>query len=168
MTDYDYEKLIDSKVSELPKEIVPPRDLWAGIDHAIELRADDQSVRKNRAIKTAAVAAFVMVGCAWFLMGDFNSSDNTPSEVHLTKLINDIDKGFKLQKANVLAVYEGQPALTSTWEEQLKELELARSGIWEALKENPDNVYMIQILLEVQQQQLDLVESVHNRLNRDI
>jgi len=74
----------------------------------------------------------------------------------------------KFQKANVLAVYEGQPALTSTWEEQLKELELARSGIWEALKENPDNVYMIQILLEVQQQQLDLVESVHNRLNRDI
>lgn len=168
MTEQDYHKLLDASVEELPREIKPPRDLWTGIDHAIELRAHDRRKwRSNKFLQAAAVAALV-VGGSWFFSLDLGSNNTTSSEARLTTLAEDIDKGFKAKKANILAVYEGQPALTSTWQDQLRELEIARDDIWEALKENPNNVYMIQILMEVQQQQLDLIESVHTDVNQDI
>jgi len=168
MTEQDYDKLLDSSVSELPKEIKPRQDLWAGIDHAIERRENDKKSRRAGFLRAAAMA-IVALGTAWLYSSGIGINQNDQaSEVTLSMLATDIDKGFRTQKANILAAYKGQPALTVTWQDQLQELEDARSGIWEALKKNPNNVYMIQMLLEVQQQQLDLIESAHVELYRDI
>ncbi len=168
MTEQNYDKLLDASVSELPKQIKPKQDLWAGIDHAIERRENDKKSRRTGFLRAAAVAV-VALGTTWFFSADLGLNQNDQAnEVTLSMLATDIDKGFRTQKANILAAYEGQPALTVTWQDQLQELEVARSGIWEALKKNPNNVYMIQMLLEVQQQQLDLIESAHVELYRDI
>ena len=166
MSKQDYEKLLDTYVDELPKELTPPKDIWSGIDHAIELRASKNRWQKKNALKAAAVAAF-FIGSTWFIRAEFYSNNNHfNNEVNLSMLANDIDKGFQMQKANMLATYAGQPALTSTWEDQLRELETARDDIWEALKQNPNNKYMVQILVEIQQQQLDLIKNVHTLTNR--
>jgi len=124
-------------------------------------------MRTQKFLQIAAMLVFV-VGGAWFFYTGFGLNSSSTNEVNLTMLADDIDKDFKVQKANILAVYEGQPALTLNWREQLRELEVARNSVWNELKKNPSNTYMIQILLEVQQQQLDLIENVHVTLKRDI
>ncbi len=167
MTEQDYDKLLDASIADLPKEVAPPRDLWAGIDHAIEMRASDKKISAGNFRQIAAVLALV-IGGSWFYYADTGFNSTSSNEVNLTMLAADIDQGFKLQKAEILAVYEGQPALTLTWKDQLRELEVARSSVWNELKKNPNNTYMIQILLEVQQQQLDLIKNVHTTLNHDI
>lgn len=167
MTEQDYDRLLDASVADLPREAQPPRDLWAGIDHAIEMRANDQKMSTSNFRRIAAMLALV-IGGSWFYYADISLNTTSSSEVSQTMLAADIDKGFKVQKANILAAYEGQPALTLTWKDQLRELEVARSSIWQELKKNPNNAYMIQILLEVQQQQLDLIKNVHTTLNLDI
>jgi len=164
MTEQDYEQLLDKSVDQLPREIQPPRDLWTGIDKAIDLRRSNKRSRA-RQYSQAAVFAVLILGGVWLFSPFLSHHDSASQEVTLSTLVEDIDTGFKAQKASILEVYEGQPALTSTWQEQLRELEVARAGILEALKENPNNFYMIQMLIEVQHQQLDLIENVHTRLN---
>ena len=167
MSELDYDKLLDAASDRLPREIAPPRDLWVGIDHAIEMRANEKKANRGKLFQ--AVAGLVLVvGMSWFFFADVGLDDTRPGELSPTMLADNIDKGFKVQKANMLAVYEGQPALTLTWREQLQELEVARTNIWQQLKKDPGNVYMIEILLEVQQQQLELIQNVHTKLNRDI
>lgn len=165
MSEQNHDQLLDTYVADLPKEIVPPKDMWAGIDHAIELRRNEKKWRANKFLQAATVAA-IFISTTWFLGSEFNSNTADVNEVNLSMLADDIDKGFKMQKANMLASYKGQAALTSTWEDQLHELEVARSNVWEALKDNPGNTYMVQILVEIQEQQLDLIKSVHSQTNR--
>ena len=167
MTEQEYEQLLDKSVDELPKEIQPPRDLWIGIDKAIDLRRSNKRSR-SRQYSQAAVFAILIFGGVWIFSAFLSSNDIASKEVTLSTLVEDIDTGFKAQKASILEVYEGQPALTSTWQKQLRELEVARNGILEALKQNPDNFYMIQMLIEVQHQQLDLIENVHIVSNESI
>ena len=167
MTEQDYDKLLDASIDELAREMQPPRDLWAGIDHAIEMRASDKKARTHKFLQIAAVIA-VLIGGTWGFYADFAPNSANTKETNLAMLADDIDKGFKAQKASILADYEGQPALTLTWRDQLRELEIARSNVWKELQKNPHNAYMIQILLEVQQQQLDLIKNVHTELKQDI
>ena len=167
MTEQDYDKLLDSSVDELPREMRPPRDLWIGIDHAIEMRDNDRRSRTQKYFQVAAMLALVIGGSMFFYDQPILDNNNS-NEVNLAMLADDIDKGFKVQKANILAVYEGKPALTATWRDQLRELEVARSNVWKELQKNPQNAYMLKILLEVQQQQLDLIENVHTTLHQDI
>lgn len=167
MTEHDYDKLLDTSIEALPKEVKPPRDLWAGIDHAIEMRGHEKKIQSSRILQVAAVLTLV-IGINWFVFTGLSVDTSASNEISRTMLAEDIDKSFKSQKENILAIYEGKPALTANWKEQLRELEVARSSVWTELKKNPDNAYMIQILLEVQQQQLDLIQSVHSTLNQDI
>ena len=167
MSEQDFDKLLDDGVDELPREIKPPQELWAGIERTIDSRANNKKRRSSLLLQAASVAACV-IGAAWLFSENFDSYNPVSSEVSLAMIVDDIDEGFKKQKATALAVYEGQLALTSTWQDQLRELEVARSGIWEAIKKDPGNAYMIEMLLEVQQQQLDLIKNVHVRSNRDV
>lgn len=167
MTEQEFNKLLDAAADDLPREIQPPRDLWVGIDHAIEMRANSRKQQTNKFYKIAAVL-IMLIGGGWVFYAGLGFNNTSSNEVDLTMLAHDIDRGFRRQKANILAVYEGQPALTTTWRDQLEELEVARSSIWKAVQKDPGNEYMIQILMEIQQQQLDLIEGVHITRKRDI
>ena len=79
MTEQNYDKLLDASVDELPKELQPPRDLWAGIDHAIEMRANDRKMHTRKFLQVAAVLALV-VGATWGFYTDFSSNISTPKE----------------------------------------------------------------------------------------
>lgn len=167
MNEQDCNKVLDSSLDNLPREMRPPRDLWTGIDHAIELHESDRNLSMHRVFQVAAVV-MVVIGSVWFFSIGLDPNKVNSSEVNLAMFVEDMDKGFTMQKANMLSVYEGQVSFTSNWRDQLQELEVARMGIREALKSNPNNVYMIQILQNIQRQQLDLIERVHTPINRNI
>lgn len=57
--------------------------------------------------------------------------------------------------------YETQPALTSDWQTQLQELEQAEQAVKLALKQDPENAALLNMLAQVYQQQLDLINKVH-------
>ena len=166
MNDQDYDKLLDAAVQELPREINPHREISSGIKHAIEMRKDRRIPGVNKAVFAAAALIFV-IGGAW-LLPQYYANNATPDEISMAVLVDEMHQGFTVQKAQMLIVYEGETALTSNWKEQLHELEVARDGIAKALKDNPDNLYMIQILRNIHQQQLDLIERVHRPINRNI
>ena len=167
MNDQNYDKLLDTSLSKLNKELEPPKDLWIGIDRAIELNQSSDRSFKRSVFQTAAVILIVLSSVWLFTTGIYLNNENR-SEVNLTMLVEDMNNGFVVQKNNMLSFYEGKDSLTSNWQDQLQELEVARVSITEALKETPDNDYMIQILQNIQQQQLNLIQSVHTQINRSI
>ena len=54
-----------------------------------------------------------------------------------------------------------QKALTENWQQQLSELDRAARDILEALEQDPGNMDLLKMLRNVYQQQLNLVERVH-------
>ena len=157
---------LDDLIDALPREVQPDRDLWPGIEHAIEMRASE-SATPWRYMPVAAVL-MVFVLATWMFSTHRHDDHGHFDGVELATLIEDMDSDFSMKKAALLDTYKGQPALTGNWREQLQELEEARLGIKELLKSSPNNVYMIQIMQNIQQQQLDLIERVHAQVHQGV
>lgn len=175
MNEDNFDTLLDSSLNQLSKEIQPERDLWQGIEYAIEIHESSNTISRKKWLSVAIISALVLGG-SWTFYPQFGSLGNTPlnasaevsTEVSMAKLVEDMGRSFSLKKAQMLTSYEGVSPLASNWMDQLGELEEAREGVWTALEESPDNVYMIQILQHIHDRQLNLIESVHPQVNRSI
>jgi len=168
MTNQDQDQRLDVRIDNLSKDIQPPKDLWAGIEHAIEIRESERRYSSYKLHIAACFCVFVIGGFWLFNLPSSLTSAPESAEINhemMSLLIEDMDRGFNQQKAQLLHVYDGRVAHTTDWKDQLNELESARAGIKIALAEDPENRYMIQLLQSIQQQQLDLIESVHAPIN---
>ena len=154
MSKPNFEQFLDEQLQSQQKEVSPSRDLWPGIEHAINLQQSEQQDKAKRnwalpAFGTAAAAVLVaLVGL------------NMPVQQDNTQfaLISD---AYEQQKQSLLVQYQSQPALTDNWQAQLTELEQAEKAIKTALEDDPNNRALLGMLAQVYQQQLDLINKVH-------
>jgi len=152
MHEHDFEQRLASELKSLPKEQLPQRDLWAGIEYGLQ----DEQKNKPRVSYLASAAALAMVSVvAWFNIQP-PTSQNQGNE--LVKLLS---VQHQQQKQNLLVSFQAQPALTDNWQEQLKELDEAADAIKKALQQDENNLALLQMLQQVHQQQIDLIERVH-------
>ena len=157
MKDNQFEHILQKKLDELPREIQPRRDLWPGIDLALE----DQAHRTGKPGRWTAIAASVAVfGLLGLLMLNDVSDPNTQVD-KLSQLVSSVSEQHEKQKQFLLTTYEQQPALTDNWKEQLNELDNAASVIKSALEEDPGDANLIRMLQQIYQQQIKLIQSVH-------
>lgn len=156
MNDKDFDNLLNEELQKLQRDIAPTRDLWPGIDHAINYKSNTYAVPKPLAI---AASILLVVSLAFSAGLYFNRPlDNSRDASALIALLQ---SEHERNKQALLVEYENQTALAPDWEGQMQQLEQAEQAIYEALREDPDNIELLKILRQVQTKQIELIESVY-------
>ena len=87
---------LDQALENLPKELQPKRDLWAGIDHALE----QEQTEKSSKTPWLVAASFLAVG---FFSWQLTNGGSTGLEGQL--LVEQLSSQHQLQRAEILASY---------------------------------------------------------------
>lgn len=156
MNDRQLDQQLKTEIDKLARDIEPARDLWPGIDHAIN--------NHTYAIpKPVAIAAGIVLVVSLAISGGLYM--NRPQSVSDARNVADfialLQSDHEKNKQALLVEYAGQTALAPDWEAQMVQLEQAEQAIYEALKEDPENLEMLKILRQVQTKQIELIESVY-------
>ena len=173
MSKQQFDSLLEQQVAEFPKQKLPERDLWQGIEHALadapapntfvaEQQSEPVEPKSNVvAIKdwlnpVSLAASFAFIGMfSWFVM------QQQPQPTLGAELVAALSAQHEEQKNELLVKFDGQQAHTQNWQQQLTELDDAAAAIKTALEQDPDNVALLKMLQNVHQQQIDLIERVH-------
>ncbi|ASD68250.1 hypothetical protein [Pseudoalteromonas piscicida] len=152
MTKPSFDEFMHTALNDEQSQPKPQRDLWQGVERAINQAQPMQPSKQNNWQKLSGIAACTIAGLlAWQVIM------NQPKQDSLAN----ISAFFEQQKQSLLVQYETQPALTSDWQTQLQELEQAEQAIKLSLKQDPENAALLKMLAQVYQQQLDLINKVH-------
>ncbi|WP_371374034.1 hypothetical protein [Thalassotalea aquiviva] len=167
------EQELQQRIDALATEIKPERDLWTGIERAIEHQAlqqshsDDATLAKGRneqqksgfkAYYAWAASVCAAVVLTWYM------GTPTPQQDIVFSPVKMIEQEYQQEKQAMLVGF-GKPDLTKLPEniqQQFNELESARTSLLKALAEDPDNVDLLNLLKWTQQQELSLLEQLYN------
>ena len=176
------DQVLADKVTDLPNELTPQRDLWAGIERAIQNKpqhlVDEQSSNDNKKqyfIPMAWAASIVVaVLVTWLSFSPLDEQDKAliaknseVKQLNNEPLINGqlvalIQENFSQQKQAMLVSF-GQPdlkQLPDKMQTQLTQLAQARSAIEKALQNDKNNVDLLNLLRFTQQQELNLLQQL--------
>ena len=152
------EQELASKVAELPSEITPERDLWSGIERAIQVNAPHRHSLITKPLIPFAWAASIIAAVllTWMNIAPQRGID-APVTIAAT-----MQQDFEQQKQTLLVSF-GQPKLhelAPEMTEQLAKLASAQASISKALIDDPTNADLLNLLRWTQQQELDLLEQL--------
>ncbi|WP_100657768.1 hypothetical protein [Alteromonas flava] len=154
---------LQQAINDLPREKMPERDLWQGIELGIERQeAATETPKKSQwQYSVAASVAFVAV-LGWLAFAQLKVTEVQEStQPTAAELAGMLATQHNAQKEALLVSLQDQPALTENWQEQLDELDAAANAIKAALKQDPNNTALLKMLQNVYQQQIGLIERVH-------
>ncbi|MBD3586377.1 hypothetical protein HHX48_11565 [Salinimonas sp. HHU 13199] len=154
-----FEKHLEQQLNALPRERQPDKDLWQGIDLAIQARSDAPQT-KRQPVWLASAAVLMVAVIIGFMMQPFSSAPET-DPLTGQSLVKALSQQHEKEKSALLVSLEDTPAVTGNWQEQLTELEDAAEAIKAALQEDPNNTALLRMLQSVYQQQFLLIERVH-------
>lgn len=145
---------LNDLIAKLPKEMSPERDLWQGIEKAIQHKSAPANRRMPAAFSWAA-SVVVAILLTWQVTKE--SSPVAPS------LAMQMQQEFSQQKQTLLVSY-GQPDLSQLSveiQQQFQQLNSAQQTIQQALADDPGNVDLLNLLRWTQQQELELIEQLY-------
>ena len=166
------EQNLQNKVAELPDEMTPQRDLWAGIERAIQTKQQDKrsfdSPKKAAFVPTAwaaSIVAAVLVTWVSFSPQLLDKSVNVAQQNNSSlNLVMAMQENFKQTKQTMLVSF-GQPKvseLPQEIQEELIKLSSAQATIEKALIEDPSNNDLLNLLRWTQKQELDLLTQLYS------
>ena len=147
---------LQDALDALPREVLPRRDLWRGIEHAL-LEPERVSVPWYR--HTALAASVLVVLALSLYFGALQPTQPLPNS-DIERLVNSLRGEHELNKRLLLVQYQDQQPYYAGWEQELLDLEEAEAAIFEALRDDPENREWIEILRQVQEKQLNLIDKV--------
>jgi hypothetical protein len=166
------EQDLQNKVAELPDEMTPQRDLWVGIERAIQIKKQDKPLSGSPVKKVfmptawaASLVAAVLV--TWvsfsphFFEQPLNVAQQNNSPLHLVVAMQE---SFKETKQTMLVSF-GQPKLSELpkeIQEELNKIGSAQKTIQKALIEDPSNNDLLNLLRWTQKQELDLLTQLYS------
>jgi len=163
------DQALASQVNKLPKEMQPERDLWSGIERAIQGQSQqsyNESTKNNLAPMAWAASLIAAVLVAWVSFAP-TPQLSTPlmakNEGTTEQLVNTMQTNFQQQKQAMLVSY-GQPDMTNLpikMQNQLIELAQARKAIEKALINDGNNVDLLNLLRFTHQQELNLLQKLY-------
>ncbi|WP_438864277.1 hypothetical protein [Neptunicella sp.] len=151
MSNDKFEQQLRREIEQLDKQRQPQRDLWTGIELAISKEASTP----NKPY-LAVAAALVVIGFVGWMSLKPNGLQNDPQQ-----LVAALSQQHQQQMKGLLVSFADQPALTTNWQQQLRELDEAAEAVKKALQQDPDNPALLRMLQQIYQQQIDLIEKVH-------
>ena len=168
--------LLDKKTAELVPEIAPQRDLWSGIERAINHQSQQSSVFKSRALSmpsvwAASVAMIMLV--SWLTLAPQHNpfketrlvSHSTEVKANQAQLVAMMQQSFNQQKVSLRSSY-GNPKielLPIAMQTELSQLAKARVAIRNALENDENNVDLLNLLDFTQQQELKLLQQLYRQ-----
>ena len=172
MNDAQLDKQLQQQIASLPKEVLPSRDLWAGIDHAIETgeQRHGKSSWQKLTVVAAGVATFGWLSWLTVNMNNVAFDPQLSESGHMVAAqLNDrtvpfveaMAQSHEAQKQALLVQYDANQSMVGDWQKQVEELDKAADAIKKALVLDPSNAQLIKMLQNTYQQQLDLIEMVN-------
>ncbi|QBY03844.1 hypothetical protein E2K93_05365 [Thalassotalea sp. HSM 43] len=160
MTDQELQQQIET----LDKDIQPQRDLWAGIEHAIEHRSQQEQPKSRATFTPYAWAASVVfaVLLTWQLLP--TQQVQAPVEVAAVDPVSLLQEQYQEQRNSMLVSF-GEPDLTQlpdNIKQQFDELDSAQESLLKALQEDPNNKDLLNLLKWTQQQELSLLDQLYS------
>ena len=154
------ENRLQEALEDLPKEIQPRRDLWAGIEYELEQPQAANDFRWGYAM----TGCFMLVICAFVFVPNWQQqpSDEQAEVPQVADLGLQMVEQFEEDKALLLTKYSDHPALAPDWRQQIDEMDASVQLILQALEEDPDNPTLLRLLHQVYMQQFRLIQAVHN------
>lgn len=163
------EQALQGKLDELPDEMEPQRDLWAGIERAIQSKAQEPSVDEAASKKSFVPATWAASLVAAILITWVSFSPQAPLDVAQQKnsplnLVTAMQENFKQTKQTMLVSF-GQPQMSELPKEiqdELSKLSSAQKTIEKALIADPSNNDLLNLLRWTQKQELDLLTQLYS------
>lgn len=148
-------------IEHLPTEKTPGRDLWQGIELALE--QDPQSSGRSSRARLWLASAAAIVLCVGLTSQYWLKPVSEPSAGPLLgdALVTALSEQHQAELTRLLVTVQDATPVTSNWQQQLDDLQQAENVIKQALQQDPNNTALLQMLQNVHQQQLLLVERVH-------
>ena len=167
------EQSLMAQVEQLPKEMEPERDLWLGIERAMQHNANQQEHDKRKKVSPPlawAASIVVAVLVTWLSVNpsleqtktDF-VKQNRVKPASGEQLISLMHENFQQQKQAMLVSF-GNPDLSTLsvdMQSQLSQLAQARKAIESALANDENNVDLLNLLRFTQQQELSLLQQLY-------
>lgn len=160
------EPAFQAQILQLPTELTPERELWSGIEKAINNKTQDKHDDHHNPWHKAPIAWAASVVAAVLLtwgvitpQGTLQDSNNGQAN-----LIAAMQQTFDQQKQSMLVSY-GQPnlqELTTEMQEQFRQLTSAQMTIKTALESEPNSADLLNLLRWTQQQELDLLKQLYS------
>ncbi len=170
------DKALVEQVAKLSNEMTPERDLWSGIERAINHKSQEAAAEKQGSFLmpsawAASIALVILM--SWFTFSPEIKEGNIPllvktqekNSVTQGQLVNFMKQSFQQQKQTLLASY-GQPAvdkLPAAMQQELTQLSEARASIRKALLTDKNNADLINLLDFTQQQELKLLQQLYRQ-----
>ncbi|HBY86028.1 MAG TPA: hypothetical protein DEO86_09150 [Colwellia sp.] len=170
------DKALVEQVAKLSNEMTPERDLWSGIERAINHKSQEAAAEKQGSFLmpsawAASIALVILM--SWFTFSPEIKEENIPllvktqekNSVTQGQLVNFMKQSFQQQKQTLLASY-GQPAvdkLSAAMQQELTQLSEARASIRKALLTDKNNADLINLLDFTQQQELKLLQQLYRQ-----
>jgi hypothetical protein len=166
------EKSLQDQVSALPNEMTPQRDLWAGIERAIQAKNQDEASFESSTKKVfiptawaASIVAAVLVTWVSFTPNFSSQSiDMAQQKNSPLNLVIAMQENFQQTKQTMLISF-GQPKVSELPKEiqaELTKLSSALKTIEKALLEDPSNSDLLNLLRWTQKQELDLLTQLYS------
>ncbi len=156
------EQYLRDAVAELPNEMTPERDLWSGIEKAINQQAQTESKNQSAKVFTpsawaASVVAAVLL--TWVTLAPQDKNTEQPFN-----LVAQMQQDFEQQKRTMLVSF-GTPdvkQLSDAMQAELTKLSSAQKIISKALVDDPNNSDLLNLLRWTQKQELDLLKQLYS------
>jgi len=170
------DKDLAEQVARLPNEMTPERELWSGIERAINHKGQQESENKPSDVfvpSAWAASVLLVMLVSWFTfspsIGDMKAPEmaQTQQKEGITQgqLVSFMQTNFQQQKQTLLVSY-GQPTLDklpAAMQKELKQLSDARASIRKALLADENNADLLNLLDFTQQQELKLLQQLYRQ-----
>lgn len=146
---------LQQQIDKLPREMTPGRDLWQGIELAIEQQPKSKRYATGYLAWAASCVLAVLIG--WNLNKPINEVEPTASVVDV------MEQSF-IQNRQAMLVGFGQPNLAQLPQDiqlQFSQLQSARTSLEQAIKNDPENADLVNLLSWLYQQELSLIEQLY-------
>ena len=153
MSDPHRKSKLQDAVDRLPRELPPARDLWPGIAHAIN------TPERTDWHRSLAIAASIVLVFALSLYFSMQQSTGTLQNSRIEEYIGVLQYEHKQNKQALMVQYKDQHAFYPDWEVQMKDLEQAEQVIFQALRDDPENLELLKILRQVQAKEIELLDA---------
>jgi hypothetical protein len=156
MSNRNAERRLQDALDALPREVLPQRDLWPGIAHAL-LVPERKPVHWQRQTALAALVLLMLALSLYY--GTVQPRQQLPNSV-VEQIVGTLQNEHELNKQMLLTRYENRQPYFPDWEQQLLQLERTEAAIFELLRDDPGNQELIEILRGIQDRQLNLIDKV--------
>ena len=166
------------EVRDLDREIMPSRDLWAGIERKIELHLQPKKTESMPWMKYGMAASVLMAFSALVLTvadisGNFGTAEIVAYQTDGTATLDTLQVEYSRTRDPLIERFtdNNRNLAPETLEELYRNIEImaqARRDIEDQVRQDPTNPRLVELLMRVHEQELELLKQDFSQPSRSM